>query len=259
MASRTFKVDSPLLHGDDVEGWQRDLRARFRRWKWDDTLVRLDGVYGPKTRAYTAKVLYGLGISRSKMKHGVTPALRTKVRHGKLSPTERLRMMRRASWRRANQTKRVAAPVRPVLADSWGWHPGVHDGLDLICEKDSPLFAMVRSRVIRVSSSGWWGKAPSGDVTLGDGIVMLECLDDVGPFRKGMVIGYGHAEHACVNERQIVKPGQQIALAGLAVVSHVHLMAASSKAAVGTTPDGKPRGVGTIDPEPLYRWAMKHA
>jgi murein DD-endopeptidase MepM/ murein hydrolase activator NlpD len=246
------------MHGSDVRNWQADLRTQFGRWGWDPTVIALDGVYGPATRSFTAKALYGLGIPKDLMLHGVTPELRVKVRNRRTSAWEKARAAKRRAWVRANQSKRVASPLRLIVADSWGWHPGVHDGLDLICARDSTLFAMAKSKVIRVSSGGWWGKAPSGDVRLGDGIVMLEVAETVGPFRKGMVLGYGHAEHAKVKVGDFVRPGQPIAKAGLAVVPHVHLMVASSVAAVGKTGAGLPKGIGTMDPEPLYRYARKH-
>jgi murein DD-endopeptidase MepM/ murein hydrolase activator NlpD len=255
MSERTFKVGldahNEFMHGDDVVLWQQALRSQYRDFNWDAEKIKIDGVYGPATRSATSMVLKGLGIAQTEMVHGVTPELRIKVRNQHLSYAEIARRVRRRAWV-------ISSPLRVIEADTWGYHPPTHDGLDLICPKDSVLYAMVRSQVIRVSDGGWWGKAPSGDVKLGDGIVMLECLDRVGPFRPGMVFGYGHAEHARVKVGRTVKAGQPIAMAGVAVVPHVHLMAAPNVGSLGRLADGTPRGIGTIDPAPLYRYARKH-
>jgi murein DD-endopeptidase MepM/ murein hydrolase activator NlpD len=151
----------------------------------------------------------------------------------------------RARW----AEKKVHTPLTRILADTWGYHPPVHDGIDLICPANSPIFAMVKSKVIDVRAGGWWGKAPSGDVRLGDGIIQLEVLESVGPFKKGMHIGYGHAEKAKVRVGQTVEAGDVIGHAGLAVAWHIHLMVNNGR----TT-----KGIGNINPEPLYRYAVKH-
>lgn len=95
---------------------------------------------------------------------------------------------------------------------------------------------------------GWWNKAPTGDVAKGDGIIVLRCEVDRGPFRKGLNIGYGHAEKAVVREGQRVKAGDHIGHAGLAVASHVHVM-------INDRSDT--RGVGDRDPRPYYEYAQK--
>ncbi len=93
------------------------------------------------------------------------------------------------------------------------------------------------------------GKAPSGDVRKGDGIVQLEVLESVGPFKKGMHIGYGHCEHARVRVGQVVQAGETIALAGLAVAWHIHLMMNN-----GSTT----KGIGNIDPRKCLDYAVKN-
>jgi murein DD-endopeptidase MepM/ murein hydrolase activator NlpD len=151
----------------------------------------------------------------------------------------------RRSWDRAD----VHPPVAKILADTWGYHPPVHDGVDVICPPNAVLFAMCKAKVIDVRSGGWWGKAPSGDVTKGDGIIQLEVLENIGPFKKGHHIGYGHAEKATVKVGQTVNAGDVIGHAGLAVAWHVHLMYND-----GSTK----KGIGNIDPRPILDYSVGH-
>jgi murein DD-endopeptidase MepM/ murein hydrolase activator NlpD len=191
------------------------------------------------------------------MSNGVTPDLQIKVRDKKLSPTERVRRVQRRLWRQRLRDKfaggGVASPLAKILSSSWGWHPGAHDGVDLICLAEAPIFALCEAKVIDVRPSGWWGLGaqashghPIGD---GDGIIQLECLTDVGPFRKGLHFGYGHAEHATVSVGQVVKAGQRIGTAGFANAWHVHFMVNN-----GDTMKGK----GDHDPLPYVEYARKH-
>ena len=251
MSARTFKIESPHMRGDDIKAFQRDLNEQFEMWRWDFR-IKVDGIYGVTTRSAAALVVYGLGYSKTLMKEGVKPSLRTKIRQRRRTKRENERAQARVMW--VNEQRRryapgVARPLRQVLADSWGYHPPTHDGIDLICPPNEPLYAIVRSRVVRADTGGWWGKAPSGDVAKGDGIIVLEALDTVGPIKKGMRLCYGHAEHPIVREGDTVNAGQQIGRAGLAVAWHIHFM-------VNMRDDD--RGVGDRDPEPVYRYAMNH-
>ena len=81
---RTFVVTSPHMTGGDVRAWQRTLKKQFDEWEVAYPLA-IDGDYGVITRDASATVLYGLGIRRIAIAHGVTPALRAKVRDGDLS------------------------------------------------------------------------------------------------------------------------------------------------------------------------------
>lgn len=252
---RTFKVEKPHMRGDDVTLFQRDLKARFKKLGWDYPL-KVDGDYGVATRSAAATVVRALGIAHSAMKDGVTPELRSKIRNHDLTPAEKKRRDSpkvkawRAEMKKRYSPARVAAPVSTVIADSWGWTPPVHDGLDIICPPRAPIFAMVKSRVIRTDADGWWGKAPSGNVKLGDGIIVLEVLENVGPFKKGMHVCYGHAEESVVTLGSVVEAGEMIGRAGLAVAWHIHLM---------INDDPGNRGVGDRDPRPFYDYARKHA
>lgn len=87
--SRTFKLQSPRMHGDDVSAFQRDLQERFDGWKIN-AVVADDGDYGDATKQAATRVCIGLGIlPEDAMKGGVTPELRTKIRHpDKRTPNE---------------------------------------------------------------------------------------------------------------------------------------------------------------------------
>lgn len=253
---RIFRLKSPHMHGADIKAWQQVLNKQFDNWGVNHH-VPLSGEYGVVTRDASATVLHGLGILLIEMHAGITPELRLKVQDKKLSPTERVRRVQRRLWRRRLREKhaasRVARPLLKIISSSWGWHPGVHDGVDLICPEDAPIFALVDAEVVDVRASGWWGlgaePSPGHPISDGDGIIQLECSVDVGPFRKGMHFGYGHAEHATVRVGQKVKAGQRIGRAGFARAAHVHFMAN-----IGNTL----RGVGDRDPMPFVRYALKY-
>lgn len=157
-------------------------------------------------------------------------------------------------------TPKVSMPVVTDMSKNTnGWTgPGGHDGIDLICAEDAPIRAMVKSRVVRVSPSGWWGNnpqpSPGHPISDGDGIIVLEVLDTVGPFKPGLHLGYGHAEHATVKEGQTVEAGQVIGKAGFARAPHVHFM-------INDDPpvNGKYRGVGDRDPKPFLTYAKENS
>jgi murein DD-endopeptidase MepM/ murein hydrolase activator NlpD len=244
------------MRGPDVKEWQQILNKQFDNWgvKFH---VDLDSEYGVPTRDATATVLHGLGIKKTEMSNGVTPDLRVKVRDRRLSPAERVRRVQRRLWRKRLREKfaggGVASPLAKIISSSWGYHPPGHDGVDLICLENAPIFALCDAKVIDVRASGWWGlgAAPSHGhlVSDGDGIIQLECLTDVGPFSKGLHFGYGHAEHATVSVGQIVKAGQRIGNAGFANAWHIHFMVNRG----GTT-----QGRGDHDPLPYVEYARKH-
>lgn len=150
--------------------------------------------------------------------------------------------------------KPVAYPAPKTTQDTWDWHPGVHDGVDLICPEGSPLVAICDGVVIDVRSAGWWGKGAQGSpghpISDGDGIVQIRCTVTAGPFKPGLVFAYGHAEHANVRVGQKVKAGQQIAKAGWANAPHTHFM-------VHDQTEGT-RGVGDRDPRPFLDYAKAH-
>lgn len=260
MSERTFQVKTPHMHGDDIANWQGEIVNLFALMDIECPLAR-DGDYGIETRSYTASLCEAYGIlSNEAMAKGVTPQLRTKLRGNNFSDAERKRFEERVDYRRGLRKKwdemkhgDCALPVKHIIAHSWGYHPGVHDGLDVITEADPQIFAVVKSKVIDARSSGWWGLGKPSNPELaakGDGIIQLEVLENVGPFKKGMHIGYGHAEKAVVKKGQLVKAGELIGHAGLANAWHIHWMFND-----GSTSQGR----GNLDPEPFLEYLIHHA
>lgn len=258
MSERTFKVGANM-HGADVKAWQETIDKEFRHLKMGNCPIKIDGVYGPATRSFTSELLVSRGILVKAMVNGVTPELRSKIRSRKLTPAEekRFHSVARVKYRKKLKARwapaKVHRPVVKIFADSWGFHPGVHDGVDVICPFNAPLFAMVKAKVIDVRASGWWGlgaqPSPGHPVSDGDGIVQLEVLESVGPFKKGHHIGYGHCEHARVKVGQVVEAGHVIAFAGFARAAHIHLMYND-----GSTN----KGIGNIDPRGILDYSIKH-
>jgi murein DD-endopeptidase MepM/ murein hydrolase activator NlpD len=251
---RTFKVDSPHQRGPDVESWQEWLRMTFRRWDIAYP-IQVDGVYDVATRAATASMCEALGlVSPYGMENGVTPELRTKLRHRRLTAAERARYLgsrvayRRKLRRRFESGDKVHTPLARILDDRWGYHPPRHDGLDLICPAKATLFAICDGEVIRADPDGWWGKgAPDPQMAAkGDGIIVIRCSTDVGPFRRGLNFGYGHAEAPTVRVGEKVKAGERIGRAGFANAWHIHMV-------VNGRSDAK--GVGDRDPRPFVDYA----
>jgi hypothetical protein len=260
VSDRTFIIESPHMRGDDIKQWQRTLNRQMRTWDVDYEL-EADGDYGLLTRSLTASVCHGLGLASATeaMAHGVTPALRMKLRNKDLTPKELERYHgKRAKWRdgfrRRHLNKDVSPPLTKILQSSWGWTPPVHDGVDLICKENAPLLAICKAKVIRADAGGWWGKgaAPSNGhpVSDGDGIIVLRSLVDVGPFKPTLNFGYGHAEGATVSVGDVVEAGDVIGRAGWAVLPHIHLMANARTDA---------KGVGDRDPMPFVKYAIANA
>lgn len=248
---RTFKITSPHMKGEDIENWQRTLNEQFEEWKVDYPLS-VDGDYGPITRSATATARYGLGIADPDMDEGVTPELRIKIRNKQLTDADRKRHDDRQGWRvrlrKKYEGKDVSSPLGKILESSWGYQSG-HDGVDLICNQRAAGLAICKGRIVRADSGGWWGKgAPSPEVAAkGDGIVILRCMIDAGPFRKGLNFCYGHAENPRVKVGDTVEAGQVICEAGLANAWHFHFM-------VNNRQDN--RGVGDRDPMPFVDYAL---
>ena len=255
--TRTFVVGATrLMSGPDVRRWQETLKRHFDLWKVDYPLA-IDDDYGAITRDATLTVLFGLGIDKALVKNGVTPELRAKVRNDELTVVERARKAARAKWRsqlreRFARSARLGPPIAQILSSANDWAGSGHDGVDLICKANAPIFAICDAEVIDVRVGGWWGKSAPRDPAVrarGDGIIQLRCLVDDGPFRRGLHFGYGHAEDATVRVGQVVKGGQQIGRAGMANAWHIHFM---------VNRGGHRRGIGDHDPMPYVRYASGH-
>lgn len=255
---RTFKVDRPLMKGEDIKNFQKEVKAEFKKLDIVCPIV-IDGVYDERDRSFTASLCHALGMTASTvMRNGVTPELRTRIRNRDLTVTEKKNFKERIGWRRdlRDRWKRadilVHRPVTQIITSSWDFHGKLHDGIDVVCPDNAVLFSMVRSKVIDVRRVGWWKKgAPANPAVRdkGDGIIQLEILDTVGPFIKGRHIGYGHAEHPRVRVGQTVKAGDPIGRAGLANISHIHLMYNDGKTEMG---------VGNLDPRKILDYSIKN-
>lgn len=260
---RTFKLTTPQMRGKDVEAWEKELKELFNNIGIDAPIVP-NGVYGDIDRSYTKSFVYAIGMNPDDvLEHGVTPGVRTLLRHWRerQSKMEEKVMNDRKDWRRRLRERyekirdqdngRISSFLQKILQDSWGYHPGVHDGIDLISLPDVPIFAPVRARIFDVRSGGWWRLgAPSPSIAAkGDGIVQMEVLDGKGPFHQGWHIGLGHAEKARVHEGQIVKPGQIVAHTGFANAWHIHLVYND-----GSTT----KGIGNHNPRAIVDYSEQH-
>jgi murein DD-endopeptidase MepM/ murein hydrolase activator NlpD len=78
-ASRTFKLTSPQMAGDDVSAFQKALNARFEWWGIH-VHIDEDGDYGPRTRHAAHQVAMGLGLATAEYEHGITPEVRSLIR-----------------------------------------------------------------------------------------------------------------------------------------------------------------------------------
>lgn len=252
---RTFKIsDGAPMRGNDIKVWQELILEIGHGWNVHFPL-KTDGIYGMATRSFSKMVLYGRGFSHEQLEGGITPWLRQLTRNPEARPLAvELRAKHRKDFRDGLRRKfddaDVASPINKIITMTWGFHPGVHDGIDLICGPKAPIFAICDATVIDVRPSGWWGSNPTGEVWKGDGIIQIECTNSEGPFRRGMHFGYGHAEGADVKVGQSVLAGQRLGEAGLAVAWHIHLMANHGE--FGLT------GKGSIDPRPFVDYAIKN-
>jgi murein DD-endopeptidase MepM/ murein hydrolase activator NlpD len=264
MSPRTFKLDTPHMTGEDIHDWQAWVNDKFASWNIGYR-IDTDGDYGQVTRAATASMMRAWGVDSAEeaMAGGLTGWWRTKLRDGRRTPEEtaafesETRVEYRRKLREKYDANDVHTPISRIDQDSWGWHPGVHDGVDLICQWKAPLYAIVTGKVVRSDPSGWWGlgaqPSPGHPVSDGDGIIIVESAVEVGPFKPGMHFGYGHAEGATVKAGDQVQAGDVIGHAGYANAAHVHFMANHIK-----PENGFYRGVGDRDPRPYVDYARSH-
>jgi murein DD-endopeptidase MepM/ murein hydrolase activator NlpD len=264
----TFKITSPLMKSDAIRAWQVYLGERFDKWNIQYP-VEVDGIYGAATRGATSSFMRAWGVADTgeALKGGLSPEWRTKLRHDDRTPEEEaafdsaeIKDYRRRLRDRYASDDPVCYPVPNMSQDSWGWHPGQHDGIDLICPWKQPILAICDAKVVRVSPSGWWGlgaKPTSGHpVSDGDGVIIIESTVDAGPFKKGMHFAYGHSEGATVREGDTVRAGDVIGHAGWANWPHVHFMVNNIPRS-NSTPHYT--GRGDRDPKPFLDYAEAHS
>lgn len=244
---RDVSVHRPLRVGDRGEDARKVWRATNRRLKEAGSRKRIVHARGKVTKKRLRKALDALELLGVRPKH--RGFLTKRAQEILRDPDTRTAAQKRRAARRGH----VHTPVERILSSSWGWHPPVHDGVDLICPPDEPLLAICDAEVIRADAGGWWGKGAPSDPAVrarGDGIIVLRCLVDDGPFRKGLRFCYGHAEGARVKVGQRVKAGEVIGRAGFANASHTHFMVHGRDDA---------RGIGDRDPMPYVEYALRHS
>lgn len=96
----TFRLVSPHMRSGRIASFQRLLNHRYEQWEVDHRL-QVDGDYGQATRDATREIMFGLGIAQKELDHGVTPALRMKIRDPKRrSKAEIARAAKRRNWRK---------------------------------------------------------------------------------------------------------------------------------------------------------------
>jgi murein DD-endopeptidase MepM/ murein hydrolase activator NlpD len=76
---QTFRLQQPLLKGDDVRAFQRLLNHRYAAWGVRRRIAE-NGVYGPETAEAARQVVLGLGLLKTEYEHGISPALRVVIR-----------------------------------------------------------------------------------------------------------------------------------------------------------------------------------
>lgn len=252
---RTYQIRQPLMEGVDIQRWQQEVSDKFASMNIDVPLA-VDGIFGEISRERSRQLMKAMGLDPKLADDGITPNIRRKIREiaesghaARVPKNDEYRDKLRKEWGKPKPRPNVSKPVRSILGDSWDFHPGVHDGIDVITMPEAPLLAMCKSRVIDVRSGGWWGNSPTGEVWKGDGIIQLEVLETVGPFKRGYHIGYGHAEKAIVREGAVVEAGQMIGRAGFANAWHIHLMYNN-----GSIESGR----GTLDPRAILEYTKTH-
>jgi hypothetical protein len=146
--SRTFRLTSPQMHGDDVRDFQQLLNRRFAAWRIGRR-VNVDSDYGKDTRDAAMQVCVGLGIvAATAMAHGVLPDLRTKVRHpGRRTPEEIERS-------RSAAAKRFRGQLRKHFAATDDEGVVIFDG--------TPVAAWLAPHLRFAREHGWTGVVTSG-------------------------------------------------------------------------------------------------
>lgn len=132
-----------------------------------------------------------------------------------------------------------------VFGENRGDH--IHAGLDIDCPLGSPCIAPVDGRIVNFATDHDF--APSEGAQGGGGMIQFQFLQDLGPIKKGDVIGWGHVFHVYANVGDSVKGGQKIASSGETTFNgaeHVHLIYQS--------PESPGTEDGTDDPAPIYTY-----
>jgi murein DD-endopeptidase MepM/ murein hydrolase activator NlpD len=207
---------------------------------------------------WTAKLVSRKALlvaARARLRARETPTnLRTvKLRKKQVAEAERV-------LARHTSGTHVCSPIEPISTMANGFSGG-HDGVDIMSGYDDDVCAMFDGIVRDARSGGWWGKGAKPThghpVSDGDGIIQIECTRSVGPFKAGMIFGYGHTEKHRFKAGQYVKAGQVIAKNGWANGAHIHMMGRNAHPGPKTQAN-RPSGIGQFDPRPFIDYARSH-
>ena len=141
-----------------------------------------------------------------------------------------------------NEPAKIYAPIagKPSqLFGEYGEDRGdhIHAGIDVGVSTGTPCIAPVDGKITMVMDSGFGEEG---------GMIHFEFQQDLGPIKKGDVIGWGHAIGAKVSEGQTVKAGQYLGESDYFSAPHVHFIYQSP--GVPGQPDG------TTDPKGVYTY-----
>lgn len=119
--SRTLKLASPAMRGHDVEALQRAVNVRFHN-AHIPRVVRIDGEYGPVTKAAVHTAVYFLGLDTHRLEaHGVVPVIQRKIINpDRRNATDRSRARKRRPWLKRYVSRLEAAHHGPNLAAAYG-------------------------------------------------------------------------------------------------------------------------------------------
>lgn len=121
-----------------------------------------------------------------------------------------------------------------------------HMGLDIDCPVGTPCIAPVDGRIVNFAQDH--GFAPGEGAKEGGGMIQFQFLQDVGPIKKGDVIGWGHVFHVYAQVGETVKAGQKIASSGETTFNHAaHVHFIYQSPATGEMD-------GSDDPKPVYEY-----
>jgi murein DD-endopeptidase MepM/ murein hydrolase activator NlpD len=103
-----------------------------------------------------------------------------------------------------------------VFGEDRGDH--IHAGLDIDCPVGTPCIAPVDGRIVQFAQDHDF--APGEGAHGGGGMIQFQFLQDLGPIKKGDVIGWGHVFHVYAQVGEAVKAGQKIASSGETTFNH---------------------------------------
>lgn len=186
------------MEGPDVKAFQLAIKHRLKSTGLaDEVPVAKHGKFTQATWDAFCEAAYTLGLRESSYRtlqggHGVASKGAQKFVRNPIARTDAQKL--RAKDRKKHVGPKylgssgVASPLAKLGVHSNGWNPKVpHDGVDLICDEGTVLFAICDAEVVDVRADGWWGLGAQATaphkITDGDGIIQLECLV-AGPSRR---------------------------------------------------------------------------